>query len=131
MERNAKFTLTLVVTLLLLGIIGTYSYYKFRDYILGPQITIESPENGATLAEPLIDIRGVAKNIAFITLNDGQIFVDEKGHFDEKLLVSPGYTIMKLWAKDRFGRTIEKKLELVYTPSLLPVVETSVATTTP
>ena len=80
----------------------------------GPIITIHTPENGSTLTESLVTIKGVAENISHISLNDRSIFIDEEGRFQEKLLLSYGYNIMTIKAEDKFGRKTEEILELVY-----------------
>jgi hypothetical protein len=51
-------------------------------------------------------------------LNGRPIFIDLEGRFFEKLLLSPGYNIIELTAKDTQGRAIEKHLEIMYEPSL-------------
>lgn len=61
----------------------------------------------------LVTINGQAKNIAWISLNDRQIFTDEEGRWDEKLLVSPGLSIITLKARDRLGHKIEKSVQIV------------------
>lgn len=96
--------------------IAFYFFYQARDLIQGPSIAIETPQNGASLATPLLEIKGVASNISSITLNDTPIFVDEEGVFKEKILLSPGYNIIKLSALDKFGRKTEKLLQLIFTP---------------
>ena len=47
-------------------------------------------------------------------MNDRQMFTDEEGEFSEKLLLSYGYNIITVKAKDRFGRETKKTLELIY-----------------
>jgi hypothetical protein len=101
-----------VIVLIVTGIIG-YSYYQSRNLIYGPQINLTSPATGATVTDPLIAIEGSVKNISFITLNDRQIFVDNEGKFKEELLLSPGYNVWQIEAKDKFGRIVNKKIELV------------------
>ena len=66
------------------------------------------------LTESLIDVAGIATNISAISLNDRPIFIDESGAFSEKLMLYPGYNIIKLRAEDKFGSTVENDLELVY-----------------
>ena len=80
------------------------------------------------MANPLVTVAGTATNIARISLDDRQIFVDKQGNFSEKLLVPPGYTIIKLAAQDKFGRTTEKLVALNYTAS--SNIGTSSATST-
>jgi hypothetical protein len=50
-------------------------------------------------------------------LNDRQIFVDKDGTFNEELLLSPGYNVWTIQAKDKFGRIVTKKIELVFIKS--------------
>lgn len=94
-------------------LLAGYSLYQARFLILGPQIWVESPKNGETVEDSLVIIRGRAKNIAWISLNGRQIFTDEEGNWSEKLIVSPGLSIMTVKARDRFGRETEKILQIV------------------
>jgi len=94
-------------------IIG-YSLYQSRNLRSGPQLNIVSPINGALSTTSTTQIQGVAKNITSISLNDRPIFVDEDGNFSENLLLSYGYNIIGISAKDKFGRSVSKRLELVY-----------------
>ena len=113
MMHNTRLLLkTSLFTLIILGVAG-YSYYQAWDFLVGPRLTILSPSNGATVENALVDIEGIAENIAHITLNDRPIFIDEAGAFKEKLLLSRGYNIMEVTAEDRFGRETNKTLELV------------------
>ncbi len=100
----------LIILFLLLTI---YSLYQARFLILGPQIKIESPQDGETVKNPLIIISGWANNVAWLSLNDRQIFTDEDGHWSEKLIVSEGLSIMTLRARDRFGRETRETLRIV------------------
>lgn len=103
-------TITLIVVF-----IASYSLYESRNLIIGPVIEIFSPLDGSATDTALIEIKGLARNISSISLNDRKITVDNKGIFSEKMLLSPGYNIIKLTVADKFGRSKEKKLELVLT----------------
>ena len=91
-----------------------YASFQSRELLAGPYITFESPANGAVVEESLVTIKGNALRISFIRLNGRQIFVDEKGVFEEKLPLLPGHNIMELRATDRFGRITTEKLYLTY-----------------
>lgn len=118
MERNAKFTLGLSLLILVTVGIGIYAYLQSREFLRGPQITITSPKDGDTFERATVSIEGLAQNVAYISLNDATIFIDSKGNFKEELLLLPGYNILTLKAGDRFGKKVEKTLELVYKPPL-------------
>lgn len=113
MKRSITHIRTIALFLFIVVIAG-YVLFQTRNLIYGPVIVINSPQNGAAVSESLISIDGVAKNISFINLNGGQIFVDEEGKFNQQLLLSRGYNIMTLQAQDKFGRETSKTLELIY-----------------
>jgi hypothetical protein len=112
-ERGGKSIIRVVIIALIVTAIIGYSLFQSRNLIRGPQISLTSPETGSTLDTPLVAIKGMAHNISFITLNDRQIFVDNEGNFHEELLLSPGYNVWKIEAKDKFGRIVSKKIQLV------------------
>jgi hypothetical protein len=91
-----------------------YGGIQGRAFLEGPAITIISPENGATVEDPGLFIRGVAERISYLTLNGRQIFVDEEGRFEEKLLLPRGYTILVIEARDKFDRSTKEVLQIVH-----------------
>lgn len=105
----------LVIAVFVLTIIG-YSIFQAHKIITGPTISITSPISGSTIRKEDTVVSGVAKNISFISLNDRPIFIDEKGTFSEKLLLYPGYNIITMKARDKFGASTEKRIEIVYQP---------------
>lgn len=112
--RNAASVLKILIVVIVAGLIVTYTYYKTKDFLHGPVVIITSPVNGATVNDSLVEIVGKAKRIAYISINDRQIFTNEEGNFKEKLLLYPGYNIISIKVSDRFDRNTEKSLEIVY-----------------
>lgn len=112
-ETEGKTIVKVSLFIIIFTVIAGYSYYQARAIIHGPEINITSPKPASTLDSPLVEIKGNAKNVSFITLNDRQIYVDNEGNFKEELLLSPGYNTWEIEAKDKFGRVVSKKIELV------------------
>ncbi|OHA18372.1 MAG: hypothetical protein A2836_03240 [Candidatus Taylorbacteria bacterium RIFCSPHIGHO2_01_FULL_45_63] len=112
--QRGRFYITFVLGVIFVVILVLYALYQSRNLILGPELIIISPKNGAVFDDPLVTIQATAKNVAFIYLNDRQTFVDENGVLLDKLLLAEGYNILTLRAKDRFGRETKKSLELIY-----------------
>lgn len=104
---SLKSTLSIAGIILLVLALGFYILRQSRDVIVGPSIELLFPENGAVLTDPYIVIHGHTENISFISLNDLPISVDEHGRFSETLLLVPGYNILELFARDRFGKETE------------------------
>jgi len=103
-----------IVGIFFVVIILGYSFFQARKILSGPRIEILEPTNGSAFIEPLVEIKGKARNINSISLNDRPIYIDDSGLFSEKLLLSGGYNIIELQARDRFGKATEERLELVY-----------------
>jgi hypothetical protein len=98
----------LLLALLLLGSIGSiigYGLFEARRFLAGPSIVIEEPQGGSVIAHSLLIIKGVARNISFLTINDKPVLTDEMGHFTNKLSPPPGATIVTVKGTDRFGRS--------------------------
>ena len=103
-----------IIAISLLGIvIAIYAIFQTHAYLTGPVIVVYSPANGATYNTPLIEVDGRVQNVSYLSLDGRQIFTDTKGVFSEKLLLSPGYNIIKLEAKDKFGTKRSKQLEII------------------
>jgi hypothetical protein len=113
LEKRQIITKVLPAVILLAAIIG-YSFFQARDFIRGPYLVIDEPQNGSLVEHPLVTVNGKALNISSLSLNGRSIAVDEDGNFNETLVLARGYTIMTLEARDRFGRVETKTLELIH-----------------
>ncbi len=113
-RHETKFYLKTIGIIVFLLVLFGYGLFEIWNYATGPQLAIVSPINGAAVAESLVTIEGQGKNTKEITLNDRAIVTDETGHFSEKVLLSYGYNVLKLKAQDRFGKTTEQELQIVY-----------------
>ena len=113
-RRETKFYLKAIIITIFLLALFSYGAFEVWKYATGPKIIVTSPQNGIAVSESLISIEGQAKNSKEITLNDRPIVIDETGNFKEKILLSYGYNVLELRAEDRFGKTTEQKLQIVY-----------------
>ncbi len=98
---------------LVFALLVTYILFQARFLILGPRIFVVSPQDNQALNDPLLTISGRVENAVSLTLDDRPIYPDQSGVWAEKLLVGPGLNIIKLDAKDRFGRETETLLHVV------------------
>lgn len=91
-----------------------YAGFETIKLFLGPSLIIDSPKDLSTTSEPLINVSGTVKRVAYISINDRQIFADTSGRFNDKLLLLPGYNIIKLEVRDRFGKVLKREIRLRY-----------------
>jgi hypothetical protein len=111
-------------------VIVLYTAYQAKNITRGMVLTINAPAQGETVVQSLVTIAGTALHAVDINLNGRSIMVNEAGVFREPLLLAPGYNVVTVYAKDRFGNTVEKMVELIYEPTEDATAK-NVGTTTP
>lgn len=99
---------------LFLAIIAAYALYQTRDLIFGARLQVTSLTDGTVATEQLLTIEGRMKHAAAITINSNEIKTNQEGYFSEKILLSPGYNVITISARDRFGKSIEKTYRVLY-----------------
>src|ERR1035437_5335444 len=96
-----------------------YALVRSQDLISGVKIrnvTINGlpVQSGAKMAESVINITGNAKNAINLTLDGREISVDQQGNFNETIILLPGYNVIDIKARDKFGKSDEKNYKLMY-----------------
>jgi len=114
--KEGKIIIRNILIVIIICAIGGYAGFQSKKILSGPQITIQSPST-TTAQDSSVNVQGIVKNVSVVTLNDRMIPVDQDGQFKEKVLLYPGYNVIKLEAKDKFGASVTKELQLVYTNS--------------
>ena len=112
-EGTKKILKIVGITVAVLIVVG-YGLFASNSFISGPEIVVTEPATGSVIATSTVIVKGTALRIQEITLNGRPIFVDENGNFSETVLLAKGYNVSLLSATDKFNRTTEYKLELVY-----------------
>ncbi len=114
-NKGIKTILNIFIIAIATTVILGYAYFRTQDYLQGPEITVDYPQNGATITEdPFILISGTTKRVSDISINGRKIFIDKEGNFNESLLLYPGYNILTVEASDKFKKTTQKRLEIIY-----------------
>ena len=113
-RHETTFYLKSVIIAIFVVLISGYALFELKGYLTGPQLINVIPESGAMVTNHLTVIAGDTKNIKEITLNGRAITVDEYGHFEEETLLSYGYNIITLKARDRFNNEVERNIELFF-----------------
>lgn len=109
--RDSRFTK--VVLVLFFVAVAAYAFFEGRGLLYGPSISIEN--RVMEVSEPLITIEGSASRIATLSMNGHVIPLTEDGEFAEDYLLKPGYNRITLMARDRYGKKVERSIEILYT----------------
>lgn len=109
-NKNMKWWVGIMSCVVLFSIIMVFSYEKMSFVWEGVKIK-------ATIAQKsdssIATVTGNASKAIYLTLNGREIFIDKDGNFSEAIAVLPGFSIVTLNARDKFGKTAEKKFEVV------------------
>lgn len=99
------------IYIIIFSIIAIYAIWNGRNLLLGPNIKIDYPINGAKVDQNPIIVEGTAKNVSFISINGREIYIDKDGKFKEEVVLTPGENSLEVFAKDRFNK---EKIERIY-----------------
>ncbi|MEI6222585.1 MAG: hypothetical protein WCP97_07515 [bacterium] len=113
MDANAKKILQIAGFSIFFILICVYAFFISKDLIFGIQIKNVNLTNGATMTESVTKVTGNAKNAINLTLNGREISIDQVGNFDETIALLPGYNIINIKAKDKFGYVDEKNYQII------------------
>lgn len=98
---------------MLLTVILGYGYLKTRDLFRGVKLTVETLEDGQTVNNPLLLLKGSAKKAVYLSINDREIFLTLDADFQDSLLLLPGYNIIEIKTRDRFGKEKSREFHVL------------------
>ena len=109
--RDSKPTRIALVMLFLI-IIG-YAYFEAQGLLYGPTINIA--DSSATVThEQYVLIQGQADHLTALSVDGEPISLTEAGAFQKPLVLAPGVNRIVFDAKDKYGHSTQKVIEMVY-----------------
>lgn len=97
---------------LLLGIILIYGLFRVYPIVVGPVITLTSPQDGEIVASSTFLVTGKVARAKEITLQGRPITIDTEGNFKETLVTHSPYTILVLEAIDTYGKKVQRVVQV-------------------
>ncbi len=113
MRSKPLFFIKIFAVVFVVVLLGVYFFIQARPFLVGPKISLSTPQRGEVFNNSYIKIEGIALGAESFSLNGRNVLLDSSGRFSEGLILAKGYNIIELSAKDRFGKTTSKKLEVV------------------
>jgi len=110
LQKILKMTALIALFVLIL----VYSFFKTRDLFFGLRLVVSGIADNQSYSDPVLEITGQAKKAKELTINGDEIFVSPEGNFRDLRILLPGYNIITIKAKDRFGKEKKKIYKVVY-----------------
>ncbi len=98
---------------LFLFIIG-YSIFQTKAISRGVTLNIPDLKDGEVSDSEILTLAGTAIHATHLSVNNKEIVIDEKNNFLEELVLSDGYNIITVEAKDKFGKITKKSFRVLY-----------------
>ena len=114
MNSDAKKILKISSFTLFFLFIIVYAFFTSKDLLFGVKVVDVNIVDGAKMTENVLEVKGNAKNAINLTLNGREISIDKEGNFNETIILLPGYNIVNIKAKDKFGNVDEKNYKLTF-----------------
>jgi hypothetical protein len=123
-----KHNITIKKFLSVLGIASILGvvFYNTKDIFFGAPFSIVAVTDGATVRNSFLPISGSAKNATEVDINGRVVAIDKKGIFSDGIVLSPGYNIVEIKQRDRFGKEQKKVLHLVAEPTSTVATEMNI-----
>ncbi len=103
-------------TLCIVGVaLAIFVGNKIYPLIHGPELAITGMVNGSHLTEPVLHISGVAHFTKDLSINGAPLSTEPDGSFDERFILNPGYNIVTMEGRDRFGNSTIKNYAVILT----------------
>ncbi len=118
MNNDAKKIVKIAGLSIFFILIATFAFFGSKDLIFGVKIKNVNLVDGSTVTDNIVKLNGNARNAIKLTLDGREISVDQSGNFNETIALLPGYNIINIKAKDKFGYVDEKNYKLIYTQAL-------------
>ena len=87
-----------------LCILVVYGLIEARPILLGPGLSIITPEENASFQDGVVTVSGHAKRATTLVLNGAPILHEENGSFSSVITLPRGGSILTFMATDRFGK---------------------------
>jgi len=97
--------LSLVLAIMVIGLIFGYFWHQISYLINPPSIKIAQPIPDFATQDRSVEISGQTESDVYLKVNRKEIYVDSKGNFSSIISLESGLNILRIEARDRFGKT--------------------------
>lgn len=97
--------LGLVLAIIAISLVFGYFWHQLSYLLNPPIIKLSQPTPDITIQEKSIEVLGQTEPDVYLTINGKEVYLDNKGYFKSEVSLELGLNILKIEAKDRFGKT--------------------------
>lgn len=107
----------LVIFILFLIAVGWYFWKELCFLIKPPELEVSQPPTDITVNQENFEIIGRTNSVAYLTVNGEEVYIDKEGNFKKEISLVSGLNIIKIEAKNRFGKTNTIIRRIIFNPA--------------
>ncbi len=101
---------TLIASLIFLGFF--YIYKEVDSFVSAPRLVVTSPQDGETIEDRSILVKGSTEKDAEVFINEQPISVNENGDFSENISLQGGLNVILIKSKNKFDKESIRSLSI-------------------
>lgn len=105
-------SLVITAIVIIIGAVAVYLYTQFRNFTTDPLLTILDPSQNTEVTTNEITVRGKTDRGTQVTINDGAVFVNSDGTFEDKVSLQPGVNMISVHVVNRFDNEKTETLQV-------------------
>jgi len=105
---------TVFFSAIILAVVGYYLWHQISSFSSKPYLLVKSPSADSIIESPEISVEGETEKEVSIEINGQNINVNADGKFKEMVSLQPGRNQITIEAKNRFGKTAQEDVDVVY-----------------
>lgn len=118
MNPFLKFRITTVGGIIVMLIVIGYGFSKSYNLINGVSLTVSGIPTDSIAHNPYLQMSGNAKNAVLLSLNGRPITINKQGVWQDAVILSKGYNMITVLARDKFGKETRKNYQVMLTESI-------------
>jgi len=91
--------------ILFLILVSWYFWHEICYLIKAPELKVYQPPTDIAVNQETFEIIGKTSPMAYLTVKDEEVYIDKQGNFKKEISLTNGLNIIKIEAKNRFGKT--------------------------
>ena len=113
-KKLTKLNLVIVALVVLVLIVLGYLFYSSKQVRTGPQILLNTPEEGIVVNTPTVEFNARLQNVDRVTIHDRNVDIGADGLVSDRLVLQPGENTFEIKAYDRLGQETSKEFKIIF-----------------
>lgn len=95
---------TFIITGFFVALFAVYLVFQYLSFTSAPSLEVLSPKEGQISTSSSINVKGKTNSDATVFINNQKISINDKGEFNERVLVNTGINTLTIESENKTGK---------------------------